>query len=216
MPRGQRRRGGGRRPYALRNRQGAEHQNQQQRRNGQPQQHRPAPPVHQQHAQPNVVQPADVQPAAVQLPAQQQIVQPAAELPAQQLLQQLPVQQASQSFQTLAVSNQQGNAVICNLEGALPNQNEPLLIPGFSTEIDIFITQAMKDKVWNFEYVDLSLFLRQNFENNIGQKPCSLEIVDGKLVVQQRTKRIKHIDNISSWTNAFLNYMLVLLENHPC
>ena len=34
-----------------------------------------------------------------------------------------------------------------------PIQDEPLLMPGFSDETDIFILSALKEKVWNFEYV---------------------------------------------------------------
>ncbi|CAG2230759.1 unnamed protein product [Mytilus edulis] len=34
--------------------------------------------------------------------------------------------------------------------------DEPLLLPGFN-EVDIFISQKLKDKIWNFEYIDLSL-----------------------------------------------------------
>jgi hypothetical protein len=63
--------------------------------------------------------------------------------------------------------------------------------------------------------VDLALFLRQNVESNVGQKPCSLEVLDGKLVLQQRVKKIKVIDNINLWTDAFLNFTMVLIENHP-
>jgi hypothetical protein len=57
---------------------------------------------------------------------------------------------------------------------------------------------------------DLALFLRQNFESNVGQKPCSLEVLDGKLVLQQRVKKIKVIDNINLWTDAFFNFTMVL------
>jgi hypothetical protein len=63
--------------------------------------------------------------------------------------------------------------------------------------------------------VDLALFLRQNFESDVGQKPCSLEVLDGQLVLQQRVKKIKVIDNINLWTDAFLNFTMVLIENHP-
>jgi hypothetical protein len=53
-------------------------------------------------------------------------------------------------------------------------QNDPLLIPSF-TETDVFISQTLKEKVWNFEYVDLALFLRQNFESDrITLRLCSL------------------------------------------
>jgi hypothetical protein len=56
---------------------------------------------------------------------------------------------------------------------------------------------------------------KTNFENNVEQRPSNLEVINGKLVLQQRVKKIKNIDNISTWTNAFLNYTSVLLENHP-
>ena len=46
-------------------------------------------------------------------------------------------------------------------------QSEPLLIPGFKNETDVFLLQGLKEKAWNFEFVDLSQFLRQNFENNV-------------------------------------------------
>ena len=41
----------------------------------------------------------------------------------------------------------------------LPIQDEPLLMPRFSDETDRFISMLLKEKVWNFEYVDLALFL---------------------------------------------------------
>jgi hypothetical protein len=109
----------------------------------------------------------------------------------------------------------QGNTVYLYINYDNPvAQNDPLLIPSF-TETDVFISQTLKEKVWNFEYVDLALFLRQNFESDVGQKPCSLEVLDGKLVLQQRVKKIKVIDNINLWTDAFLNFTMVLIENHP-
>ena len=63
--------------------------------------------------------------------------------------------------------------------------------------------------------MDLALFLRQNFESDVGQKPCSLEVLDGKLLLRQKVKKIKVIDNINLWTDAFLNFTMVLTENHP-
>jgi len=205
MPRGRPRRGAGRRPYALRNRQPRRQLAEQ-----------PAPqyPRNQPAVQPAQApqhprnQPADcdngahlVQPPVQQLPVQNQVPP------------QIGGDQAvDNSSQTPA---QHGNEIICNLYTGPVQQIEPLLVPGFSNEIDIFIPQSLKEKAWNFEYVELSLFLRQNFESNIGQKPCNLEIVDGKLVIQQRIKKVKSIDNISNWTSAFLNYILVITENHP-
>ena len=31
----------------------------------------------------------------------------------------------------------------------------------FSNELDIFLPQTLKDEIWNLEYIDLSLLLRQ-------------------------------------------------------
>lgn len=200
MPRGRGRQAGGRRPYILRNRQ---------RRGQQLQEPANAPP-----------------PRAAQRPPNQQAVQPAVDqvdrfqLPQVQpdVPQQLPGVEIGQQ-ENAAVrpveTEQQGNEIICNIDNGPVQQNEPLLMPGLSSELDIFISQSLREKAWNFEYVELSLFLRQNFESNIGNKPCNLEIVDGKLIIQQRIKKIKSIDNISTWTNAFLNYVIVITENHP-
>ena len=106
------------------------------------------------------------------------------------------------------------NEVAVNINKTV-QQSEPLLIPGFQNETDVFLSQGLKEKVWNFEFVDLSQFLRQNFENNFEQRPSNLEVINGKVVLQQRVKQIKNIDNINTWTNAFLNYTSVLLVNHP-
>ena len=38
----------------------------------------------------------------------------------------------------------------------LPIQDEPLLMPGFSDETDIFISMALTEKDLNFEYADLA------------------------------------------------------------
>ena len=45
----------------------------------------------------------------------------------------------------------------------LPIQDEPLLMPGFSDETDIFISMALTEKDLNFEYADLALCIVQNF-----------------------------------------------------
>jgi hypothetical protein len=46
------------------------------------------------------------------------------------------------------------------------NQDEPLFIPGLTKEYDMFISQSLKEKIWNFEYIDLYLLLKQNFVRN--------------------------------------------------
>ena len=208
MPRGQPARRGGRRPYQLRNRAVNANPEPPQRRNARPVQPLQQPDVR--AVQQPLVPPAPEihvqQQAAPPAPIQQPVVPPVA------------FQQPAVLPATTAVGVQatQGNVISLDVNNVtLQEENEPLLIPGFSNETDVFISQTLKDKVWNFEYVDLALFLRQNFESNVGQKSSNLEVIDGKLVLQQKNKKIKSIDNISTWTNAFINYLLVLIENHP-
>lgn len=76
-------------------------------------------------------------------------------------------------------------------------------------------SKQTKEKVWNFEYVDLSQFLTQNFISNVDDQPCNLEVVNGKLVLQQRQKKIKAIDTLDLWTDAFTNYAQIIIQNHP-
>jgi hypothetical protein len=53
----------------------------------------------------------------------------------------------------------QGNSVSLDINyDNLVAQNDPLLIPSFTNETDVFISQTLKEKVWHFEYVDLALF----------------------------------------------------------
>ena len=39
------------------------------------------------------------------------------------------------------------------------NQDEPLFIPGLTNEYDMFISQSLKETIWNFEYIDLSFLI---------------------------------------------------------
>jgi hypothetical protein len=43
-----------------------------------------------------------------------------------------------------------------------------------------------------------------------------ISVDNGRLIIQQRNKvvKAKHIENIDSWTDAFLNYAKILVENH--
>ena len=52
------------------------------------------------------------------------------------------------------------NGELVNINPA--NGNAPLLIP-MSNELDIFVSQSFKEKIWNFQYIDLSLLSRNNF-----------------------------------------------------
>jgi hypothetical protein len=48
----------------------------------------------------------------------------------------------------------------------------------------MIISQNRKDKYWNFEYIDLSLLLKQNFVHNTQENQNTLQFIDGKLDVQ--------------------------------
>ncbi|CAC5406659.1 unnamed protein product [Mytilus coruscus] len=91
--------------------------------------------------------------------------------------------------------------------------DEPLMLPGFN-EVDIFISQKLKDKIWNFEYTDLSLMHRNNFncqtnnENTIG-------INDGMLVIQNKVKKTHTNISVEDWTDSFIAYAQVLIERYP-
>ena len=90
------------------------------------------------------------------------------------------------------------------------NQDEPLFIPGLTKEYDMFISQSLKEKIWNFEYIDLYLLLKQN-----SYTIHTLQIIDGKLVVQSKSKKVKSIDSIKMWMEAFITYIQVVIDNHP-
>ena len=77
------------------------------------------------------------------------------------------------------------------------NQDEPLFIPGLTNEYDMFISQSCMEKNWNFEYIDLSLLFKQNFVHNTQENQNALQIIDGKLVVQSKSKNVKSIDSIT-------------------
>jgi hypothetical protein len=55
-----------------------------------------------------------------------------------------------------------------------------------NNETDIFISKSTKDKIWNLEYTDFSLLLRQNF-NCQSEKHNFLSLADGKLVMHPTT-----------------------------
>ena len=141
-------------------------------------------------------------------------VQPVPQPPVQPVPQ-LPVaQQSSQGVQTTQ-SLVNGEQLLNLVPSASVNQ-EPLLLP-YSNELDIFVSQNIKEKIWNLEYVDLSTLLKNNFTVPNETQNC-ISIDNGRLIVSQMNKvlKTKSIDNIDNWTDAFLNYSRILLEKHNC
>jgi hypothetical protein len=72
------------------------------------------------------------------------------------------------------------------INGEDPNVNnvyntDPMLLT-CDNETDISISKSTKDKIWNLEYIDLSLPVRHNF-NCQSVKHNFLSLVDGKLLM---------------------------------
>ena len=63
--------------------------------------------------------------------------------------------------------------------------DEPLLIPNVN-EVDIFISQAIKEKTWLFEYIDLAIMYKSNFNNQFDQQKYISINEYGKLVAQTK------------------------------
>ena len=83
----------------------------------------------------------------------------------------------------------------------------------FSNELYIFVSKNTKEKIWNMDYIDLAILLRNNFTvpNEMQNGIC---VDNGRLVIQQMNKvvKAKHIENIEAWTDAFLNYAKILVK----
>jgi hypothetical protein len=64
-------------------------------------------------------------------------------------------------------------------------------------------------------YIDLAILLRNNFTVPNEMQNC-ISVDNGRLIIQQMNKvvKAKHIENIDSWTDAFLNYAKILVEKH--
>lgn len=83
--------------------------------------------------------------------------------------------------------------------------DEPLLVPDY-TESDIFISNGTKDKIWNFDYIDLALLHKANINNQQDQQSV-ISVDNGRLVLQsKKIKRANIIDSIEAWTDAFIVY----------
>ena len=154
--------------------------------------------------------PAEQQP----VPVHNQPVLPAANLPIQQ---NLPVQPLEPPPPPMI----QAPLAVVNAPGPQNNgeiiTNDPILIPN-QYECDVYVSQALKDKIWNREYIDLALLLYQNFMSQVDkpQGVVGYDSVNGTLVVQSnKNSKVKAIKNIELWTDAFINYTKILLQKFP-
>jgi hypothetical protein len=80
---------------------------------------------------------------------------------------------------------------------------------------DIFISKSTKDKIWNLEYTDLSLLLRHHF-NCQSVRHNFISLADGKLLMHLTNKslKVKQINSIEIWTDAFINNANIMIDRH--
>ena len=111
-------------------------------------------------------------------------------------------------------SNQEpGNEVLdlnLGLQRALSDYGVQEL-PSVHSPVGIHVSSTLKDKIMSGQYVDLGSLLatqiEPNLENNLSLN-CS-----GELVIKPSKKQT--IDNIESWTDAFIIFSGIYLSAHP-
>lgn len=101
--------------------------------------------------------------------------------------------------------------VSCNIN------NDPLIVP-MNNDLDVFVSLNVKEKIWVLQYVNLALLLQHNFDipNETTKSNC-LTVVNGNVVVNTDNKhlKIKNIENINTWTDAFINFSKIVIQRHP-
>ena len=91
---------------------------------------------------------------------------------------------------------------------------DPMLLT-CDIETDISISKTTKDKFWNLEYTVLSLLLRHHF-NCQRVKHNFLSLAEGKLLMYliNKPNKVKQINSIKIWTDAFINNANVMIDRH--
>ena len=56
---------------------------------------------------------------------------------------------------------------------------------------DIFVNEATKNKIWNGEYIDLAVLLRQNFCPSATNNSGTLTVVNNQITIKQPGTKIK-------------------------
>lgn len=104
--------------------------------------------------------PRNIQPVQAD---EQANVQPEPAVPQVQRLPVPVIPPVQQVLQPVPTQNQcvQAEPVVANGENLLnmpcTNDTHTPMLMAFSNELDIFLPQTLKDKMWNLEYIDLSL-----------------------------------------------------------
>lgn len=108
-------------------------------------------------------------------------------------------------------SGLQLSSQVVNAEG----EQDPMLHYSYH-EQDIFIPDNIKNKIWNGEYVNLATLLKQNFtQSAYNDMSGTLAIVNNQITIKQAPTRIKvPINTIQTWTDAFINYIIIYSGKH--
>jgi hypothetical protein len=93
----------------------------------------------------------------------------------------------------------------------LSGEQDPLILIN-SSEIDSYVSDQMKEKIWNSKYVDLALLLKSNVQNDTDNH-LQLTFTNDQLMLKPQSK-VKRIENIDTWTDAFINYALIYIQKH--
>jgi len=91
--------------------------------------------------------------------------------------------------------------------------NDPLLMLN-ANEIDIFVSNQIKEKIWNGQFVDLALLLKGNVQTQSQEQQVQFCLATNQFTIKPQSK-IKKIENIESWTDAFVNFVIIYIQRHP-
>lgn len=94
----------------------------------------------------------------------------------------------------------------------LHSQQTPNQIASASADISVHVSQNVKEKIQNGEYIDLSLLLVNN--QNTADQAQKIVVQHGELVLQQKQNTNK-IFSIEQWTTAFIIYASIYGRAHP-
>ena len=95
------------------------------------------------------------------------------------------------------------------------NQVRPIPFHFLLIMIMTFLSlEVTRNKIWNGEYVELALLLKQNFSSTQSVSG-TLAIIDNQLSIKPATSKIKQpINSIEMWSDAFINFILVYIQKH--
>ena len=78
-------------------------------------------------------------------------------------------------------------------------------------DLQIFVSEQIKEKSWDNKYFDLSLLMKSNFNSRDEQEP-TLENNTVKINAKQKKNQIL---DLNQWTDAFLNFVQIYIIKHP-